>query len=57
MAVQIQGLFNELEKVAQYLKSPTYTFPIMATVHHNSSGFDIESKIGVHWDGGKENPK
>ena len=31
--------------------SPSYSFPILATTHHNSSRWDLYCKIGMHRDG------
>ena len=30
--------------------SPSYTVTIPATIHHDSSRFEPDGKIGVHWD-------
>ena len=31
--------------------NPSYTFPILATIHHDSSRCDLYCKIGMHRDG------
>ena len=33
-----------------------HTFTMMATIHHDSSRFELDVKIGVHRDGKKEKP-
>ena len=38
------------------LLSLSYTVPFPAMIHHNSSRFEPDGKIGVHQDGKKENP-
>ena len=33
------------------LQKQSYTFPILATIHHDSSRCDLYCKIGMHGDG------